>query len=517
MNAVAYCLLEGLRVAGQAHPALVSADESLTYGALVARVAKFAAALRESGVKPGDRVAMLMLDTPDIVALHQAAMATGAIAAALSSRASAEELAQILAIVRPRVIIIDTEFADAARAIAVAAPDAKLMYRQDELKSWKARPETELVVTPRRPTDPAFWVMTSGTTGSPKAVEHRHENVGISGEYYDQVLKTTSADRLFATSRFHFAYAIGNMFAGLRLGATNILHEHWATVEGVAATVERFKPTILLSVPALYHKLLDAGLAGTPAFRGLRHYVSAGERLPPKIWTDWEASSGLPILDGLGCSELVYMVIGNSPIVRRPGSSGVAMPSVELRIVDENDTVITETGKTGRLEVRMPSVCSGYRSADDRLGGPPQRPSERFKPGGWFATGDEYSMDADGFFHHRGRSGDMLRVSGIWVSPSEIEDPLSGTPGIVETAAVLGENTIGLAEIALFVVLGPQADRTAVLVAVRERLGQVLPHYKWPRRFEIVSELPRTATGKVQRHRLRERLRGALVDADARR
>jgi benzoate-CoA ligase len=312
---------------------------------------------------------------------------------------------------------------------------------------------------------------------------------------------------LFATSRFHFAYAIGNMFAALRLGATNILHEHWATVAGITATVEKFSPTVLLSVPALYHKLLDAGLPAMPAFRALRHYVSAGERLPPKIWTDWEAASGLPILDGLGCSELVYMVIGNTPSRQKPGSSGVAMPSVELRIVDENNVVISAPGQTGRLEVSMPSVCAGYRAADNRPGDPPQRPAERFKPGGWFATDDEYVRDVDGFFHHCGRSGDMLRVSGLWVSPSEIEDALAGVAGIAETAAILGENSIGLAEIALFMVLTPGADGKAAISAVRERLSQVLPHYKLPRRFEVVADLPRTATGKVQRHKLRERLR----------
>ena len=508
MNAVEYCLLQGLKVAGPAHPALVSAGETLSYGELTKRVATYAAALRECGVRPGDRVAMVMLDTPDIVALHQAAMATGAIAAALSNRASVEELSQILAVVRPHTLVMEEEFSDTVRtAVAAVSPETKVLTRQYHLRTWQARPEIEIAVMPRQPTDPAFWVMTSGTTGVPKAVEHRHGNVRICGEYYEQILGTTSADRLFATSRFHFAYAIGNMFAALRLGATNVLHEHWATVAGIAATVEKFSPTILLSVPALYHKLFDAGLPATPAFRALRHYVSAGERLPPKIWTDWEAASGLPILDGLGCSELVYMVIGNSPGTRRPGSSGVAMPSVELRIVDENDAVIDAAGQTGRLEVRMPSVCAGYRGPDNKRGEPPQRPAERFKSGGWFATGDEYIRDADGFFHHRGRTGDMLRVSGIWVSPSEIEDALAGVAGIAETAAVLGENAIGLAEIALFIVLAPGGEGKAAEAAARERLSQVLPHYKLPRRFEVVADLPRTATGKVQRHKLRDRLR----------
>ncbi len=508
MNAVEYCLLHGLKVAGPEHPALLSAGETLSYGALAARVSQFAAGLRGEGVRPGDRVAMLMLDTPDIVAMHLAAMAAGAVAVAVSSRASAEELKQILSIVRPAVLTIDGEFEGlAAPAIAAASPRTKSIRRERELAAWKSAPAAPLVPVPRKPGDAAFWVMTSGTTGVTKAVEHHHRNVGMCGEYYEQVLGCTANDRLFATSRFHFAYAIGNMFAGLRMGAGNVLLERWATAPSVAETVERFRPTVLLSVPAVYHRLLEAGLASTAPFRALRHFVSAGERMPPQIWTAWEEASGHPILDGLGCSECVYMIIGNAPARRKPGSSGHAMPSVELRIVDEGGALVGAADTTGRLEVRMPSICEGYRLAEPKAGEAPQRPAEQFRPDGWFATGDEYLRDAEGFYHHRGRTGDMLRVSGIWISPAEIEDALAGQAGVAESAAVLGESEIGLAEIVLYVVPAAGAEDTAATGAARECLARVLPGYKQPRRFEAVADLPRTATGKVQRHKLRERLR----------
>ena len=508
MNAVEYCLIHGLKIAGPDHPAILSAGESLSYGALAARVSQFAEGLRESGARPGDRVGMLMLDTPDIVAMHLAVMACGGIAVAISSRAGRQELAQILAIVQPAALVVDDEFAEAAvHAIGAASPRTKLLRRKRELAAWKTKPAATLVPMPRQPVDPAFWVMTSGTTGAPKAVEHRHVNVRMCAQYYEQELGCTSNDRLFATSRFHFAYAIGNMFAALRMGASNVLLEHWATAPSVAETVERFQPTVLLSVPAVYHRLLEAGLATTAPFRALRHFVSAGERLPPQIWNAWEEAGGHPILDGLGCSELVYMVIGNTPACRRPGSSGHAMPSVELRIVDDGGALVSEPDTTGRLEVRMPSVCAGYRAADNRPEEPPQRPQDRFRPDGWFATGDEYLRDTDGFYHHRGRTGDMLRVSGIWISPAEIEDALAGITSIAETAAVLGESDIGLAEIVLYVVPAAGADGSAAIAAARERLSQSLPAYKRPRRFEAVADLPRTATGKVQRHKLRAQLR----------
>jgi benzoate-CoA ligase len=508
MNTVEYCLLNGLRVAGPARPALLSASETLSYGALEQRVSQFAVGLRELGVCPGDRVGMLMLDTPDIVATHLATMAIGAIAAAISSRANPEELAQILGIVRPVALVIDGEFADiAVPAVAKASPRIRLIRREHDLAAWKSTSATPLVPVPRKPSDPAFWVMTSGTTGAPKAVEHHHRNVGMCAEYYEQILGCSKNDRLFATSRFHFAYAIGNMFAALRMGAGNILLERWATAPTVAETVTRFKPSVLLSVPAVYHRLLEAGLAKTAPFRALRYFVSAGERMPPQIWTAWEEAGGHPILDGLGCSECIYMIIGNTPTRRKPGSSGQAMPSAELRIVDDAGAVIDAADTPGRLEVRMPSTCEGYRSAGDRLDGPPQRPAQQFRPDGWFSTGDEYLRDAEGFYHHRGRTGDMLRVSGIWVSPSEIEDALAGQASIAESAAVLGESDIGLAEIVLYVVPAGGADNASAVSAARECLSQALPRYKQPRRFEAVADLPRTATGKVQRHKLRELLR----------
>jgi benzoate-CoA ligase len=505
MNIVEHSLLHGLAVAGPDAPAVVSDRESLTYGEVTACVSRFAVALRLAGLGPCDRVAMQMIDTPDLITLHLAVMAAGGVAVPISTRATAHELRQTLALIRPAIMVVDGEFAEvAAGSIGAATPTTKLMVRERELCAWKTRPEIEFAPYPREPNDPAFWVMTSGTTGQPKAVEHRHHNVCICSQYFEQVLDAKPADRLFATSRLHFAYALGTTFAALRLGATSILLERWATVESVAASVERHAPTIFLSVPALYNKLIDAGLARTPAFRAVRHYVSAGERLPPKLWMDWEAGCGHPILDGLGCSELVYMVIGNTPQSRCPGSSGRPMPSVEVRLIGEDGRIITERGAAGQLEVRMPSLCGGYRVAGAKRGDPPQRPADRFKSGGWFATGDEYMQDADGFFHHRGRSGDMLRVLSMWVSPLEIEDALAGVPSIAEAAAVLGESAVGLQEIVLFVVPTAKTDGAAALKDARQRLARDLPGHKLPRRFEVIAELPRTATGKLQRHKLRE-------------
>ena len=426
----------------------------------------------------------------------------------MSSRASAEELEQILAIVRPAVLVIDGEFAEVAvPAVARALPRTRLIRRERDLAAWKSTPAAPLVPVPRKPSDPAFWVMTSGTTGVPKAVEHHHRNVGMCAEYYEQVLGCSKNDRLFATSRFHFAYAIGNMFAALRMGAGNILLERWATAPSVAETVERFKPTVLLSVPAVYHRLLEAGLAKTAPFRALRHYVSAGERMPPQIWTAWEEAGGHP--DPRRARLLGMRLHDHRQHAGAPQTRLVrqAMPSVELRIVDDAGALIGASDTPGRLEVRMPSICEGYRSAGDRLDGPPQRPAEQFRPDGWFATGDEYVRDADGFYHHRGRTGDMLRVSGIWVSPSEIEDALAGQASIAESAAVLGESEIGLAEIVLYVVPAAGADRRPAMGAARARAAQVAAALQAAAALRGGGRSAAHGDRKIQRHKLRELLR----------
>ena len=314
---------------------------------------------------------------------------------------------------------------------------------------------------PRKPSDPAFWVMTSGTTGVPKAVEHHHRNVGMCAEYYEQVLGCTKDDRLFATSRFHFAYAIGNMFAALRMGAGNILLERWATAPSVAETVERFKPTVLLSVPAVYHRLLEAGLAKTAPFRALRHFVSAGERMPPQIWTAWE--DGRRPSDPRRARLLGMRLHDHRQHAGAPQTRLVRLCDAERRASHRRRR------RRGDRRAGHAGPARGADAVDLRrlslrrrqLDGPPQRPAEQFRPDGWFATGDEYLRDADGFYHHRGRTGDMLRVSGIWVSPSEIEDALAGQAAVAESAAVLGESEIGLAEIVLYVVPAAGADDAA--------------------------------------------------------
>ena len=503
MNAAEYVLAGGLAVAGPDKPAIVSGDGAVTYGALALRVSRFAAALREAGMKPGDRVAMVMLDHSDLVAFYLAIIAAGGVAITVSTRATNDDLRHIFAIVRPFAVVAESDFAPAVAA--GITPDAKLFLRERELRSWAQRPETDFVSCAREPDDPAYWVMTSGTTGQPKAVEHRHDNVCACTDYLLHGLAATAEDRFFPTSRLNFAYALGAMFGALRLGATLILHERWPTPPSIAATVELHRPSIVLSVPTLFHKLCESEFAPNFAFRAVRCYVSAGERLPPRIGAEWENVTGRPIIDAMSCSELVHKIFTNTLSARRAGSSGRPLRGVEVRLIAQDGSEITQPGRSGRLEVRAPFLCAGYRLADVPLHAPAHRPAERFR-GDWFATGDEYLRDEDGFYHHCGRSDDMLKVAGLWVSPSEIEDALAGIPMIAEAAAVLSESAAGLSEIVLYIVATSSADGDVALAAAREQLARKLPASKLPRQYVLVAELPRTTTGKVQRHKLRAEL-----------
>jgi benzoate-CoA ligase len=513
MNAVEFVLRGGLAAAGPDKAAIVTPGECLTYGELAARVGRFAAALRQTGMRPGDRVAILMLDHADLVALYLAVIAAGGVAVTLSTRASAHDLQHIFAITQPFAVIAESEFVEPAADVMPS--NTRLLLRQRELAGWKQRrTETDFECCARKPDDPAYWVMTSGTTGQPKAVEHRHDNVRACTDYLVHGLAATADDRFFATSRLNFAYALGaTMFGALRLGATVILHERWPTPATIAATVELNQPTIVLSVPTLFHKLIESGLAQKPAFRAVRCYVSAGERLSPRIGADWEKITRQPIVDAMSCSELVHKIFSNSLASRRAGSSGRPVPGVEVRLIDQHGGEVREAGRSGRLEVRAPFLCAGYRLAESPSRVPAHRPAERFR-GEWFATGDEYLRDDDGFYYHCGRSDDMLKVSGLWVSPAEIEDALAGIPSIGEAAAVSGESAAGLSEIVLYIVPAPGADGEAALVAAREQLARSLPPFKLPRQYALLAELPRTATGKIRRHLLRNG--GSLVAQSAR-
>ncbi len=501
-------LLSPARVAS--HPdriALLFHDERVTCRDLLARVNRFANGLARLGIDREQRVILMLKDSPAMVSALLGTMKAGAVAVPINLRASATELASMLNDSRARVLLIDAEFLHVYQAIA-ATVDAtlKVHVAGDEtaglpsMDSISRGQSVEYDAAPMSADDMAFWLYTSGTTGTPKAAVHLHHDVLIADRFPRECLAMRAGDRVFATSKLFFAYSLGNnLFPALRLGATSILFDGWPDSTSIGAVIERHQPTILLSVPTMYRNMLRDGIATRERLASVRHCVSAGERLPVVLFERWHEATGLRIIDGIGTTESIYFFLANRPGDLKAGSSGKPAPGACTQLRDELGAIVTTPNTPGVLWISMDSVADRYWNQQAR--------SNASFVGTWFRTGDIYSCDADGFYFHEGRADDMLKISGQWVSPAEIEEQVLRLPQVADAAVVGAPNTDGLIRLALFVVPnGPSANREALGAAIQCALASALSIYKCPREIRLVDEIPRTATGKVQRFKLRAAL-----------
>lgn len=509
MNAAAAVLQPALDAGHGDKPALKWRDETVSYARLHDHVARAAAVIRAHGVEPEQRVALLLKDYPGLVHAYLGAIAAGAVPIALNLRASANDIAHILADSRAKLLLLDRDFLFSAQAAlqrletrpAVVIAEAANPSRD----AWMAlvqKHERLPRFEPMAPDDMAFWIYTSGTTGAPKAAVHAHKDVLHATDYTD-VLGLAHGDTVFATSKLFFAYSLGNaMFAALRRGATTVLLDTWPDPATVADTIARHRPSLVFSVPTLYRNMLDAGVPAAPTFRQVRHYVSAGERLPEDLWRRWKEATGVAILDGMGTSETIYMLLTNRPGAARPGTSGQPVPGVACRLADAAGAA-TPPGEPGILWARSPARADRYWNA--------QAKSQETFQGEWFRTGDMYTVDGDGFWHHQGRADDMLKISGQWVSPAEIEDAALAHAGVKDACVVGWPDADGLPRVALFVVPPqPGANEVALAENIRAVLKAHLSPYKIPKWIKPIPEIPRTATGKAQRFVLRSKYGDAL-------
>ena len=483
MNAAAYLLATGQDGA----TALECGAERLSYGELRDAVARAAGAWRARGLGQGERVLVFAPDGIAWVTAYLGAIWAGGVAVGLNSRLFERELSVVLSesgarciwcnessrallqrllanIADPPQLVIDTEWIDALQA---AAPVPAAEMADDAM---------------------ALWVYTSGTTGVPKAVIHAQRTVDACADFAREVLGLGAQDRIYASSKMFFAYALGNsLCAGLRLGATVILDSEWPTAEGVAEVVERHRPTALFSVPTLYLKMLQAGVAARLAAAGVRCYASAGEALPAAVRRGWREATGVAPVSGYGASETVVLVFYCDDDSARLKPS----PRLQFRMRDGSDGATPQ-----RLWLRHPSIALGYwrRSEAER---------DSFDDG-WFSPGDLFRRRDDGTLELCGRDDDMLKISGQWVSVVDVEQALLGaSAGCVEGLAAVGfDNAEGLVSIALFAVASRGQESQA-----RERIDAgiaALPKLKRPRLVKWVSELPLTATGKLQRRKLKD-------------
>lgn len=467
--------------------ALECSDSRISYSELRDAVCRAAGAWRSLGLQPGDRALVYAPDSIDWVIAYLGAIWAGGVAVGLNSRLFEKDLSAVLADCGARFVFSAAgEVATLERLLRDGGIGMRILSQPEASALWSAALPMS---AEQRPDDsPALWFYTSGTTGVPKGVIHAQRAVTETASFAKTVLGLNEHARLYASSKLFFAYAMGNaLCAGLRLGATIILDSEWPTAERVAEVVERHRPTAMFSVPTLYLKLLQAGLTGRLVGAGVRHFVSAGEALPASVRRLWKDATGIAPVSGYGASETIALVLYCND------DNGLLSPSPRVEIRPR--AVAAEAGAPQRVWLRHPCISLGYWKR-------PEAQRDSFDDG-WFSPGDLFRREGDAW-EFCGRDDDMLKISGQWVSVLEIEQTLmSRSAGSVQQLAAVGYTSPdGLGSIALFAVAAAGRDPEA-----RERIeaGMAeLPKIKRPRLVKWIKDMPVTATGKLQRRKLKE-------------
>ena len=495
--------------------AILGTGRARTYADLQSLVHRVAQALRDANCQPGERVLLALPDSAELVGAFFGAAKIGAIAVPVNPMARAADYQHWLENCGARIAIVHApilgEFCagiagDAALDLLVVyegtpgtekpEPVARRILAWDD---WLPSHVGMVATHPTVATDPAFFLFTSGGGGTPKAVVHRQQDMAVAARNYAQgVLGLRADDRLFSVSKLFFAYGLGNgMYFPLHSGASTILYPERPRVDEIAAVIARYRPTVFFSVPTFYVSLLRESEKGLALdFSSLRLAVSAGESLPGEIFDQFRKRFGIEILDGIGSSEMLHIFLSSPPGEARAGSCGREVPGYEARILDDAGEP-AGTDEAGNLWVKGESAFAEYWRIPEL--------TARTKRDGWVNTGDKFSRDADGYFYYRGRADDMMKVSGMWVSPGEVENALLGHAAIAECAVVGKADTVGLVRPVAYIVLRQSVTNTAggLDSEIYGWLRTRLPSFKCPQEYRFVKELPRTATGKVQRYLLR--------------
>jgi benzoate-CoA ligase family protein len=491
--------------------AIECGDERVTYAQLFERVNRFGSALGDQlGVRPEERVLLLLLDEPAFVYAFFGTMKIGAVAVPTNTLLKEADYRHLLSDTRATVLVVSEALVPAIERIPRAAcrrlrhivvVGQRALGDSPTFDQLLAAGSPELQTEPTSRDEAAFWVYSSGSTGLSKGCVHLHHDLAVSAKLYGGgVIGITERDRTYSVAKLFFAYGLGNaLLFPLSVGATTILSPAPPTAANVYANIERYRPTIFYSVPTGYGMLLATTKPESQTdydLSSLRLAVSAGEALPPALFDRFHRRFGLEILDGIGSTEALHMFISNHPGAVRPGSSGQLINGYEAQILD-NDRQPVATGEIGNLWIKGDSVCSAYWNQHEK--------SHDTIEGRWIRTGDKYSQDADGYFWYAGRSDDMLKVGGQWVSPVEVENALLMHPDVLECGVVGHEDKDQLVKPLAFVVLRAGVDATHERgVELEQFVRTQLAEFKRPRWVSFVAALPKTATGKIQRFKLRE-------------
>ena len=491
--------------------AIECGDERVTYGEVAERTNRFANALRRLGLQPEQRVVLLQLDSPAFACSFFGAIKAGLVPVPLNTMWRARDYQYALQDSGARAIVISEallrEFEAIDRSVLSRLDHVIVVGRKpngalafDQLLEASS-PECEAERTHRDAM--AFWLYSSGSTGAPKGCVHlQHDMVVCAESYAINVLGMRESDRCFSAAKLFFAYGLGNaLYMPFAVGATSILLPDPPAAPRVYEIIERHRPTLFFSVPTNYGMLLahpPPRGGGDPDFdlSSVRHAVSAGEALPESLYRRFKDRFGVEILDAIGSTEVLHMFIANRPGAVRAGSSGQLVPGYDARIVDDDDRPVPD-GEMGNLLIKGDSTCAFYWNQHEK--------TRQTIQGEWIRTGDKYTRDADGYYWYAGRTDDMLKPGGIFVSPIEIESALIAHDAVLECAVVGREDNDGLVKPFAYVVLKSGTTGSPQLAeALQQFVRSRLPDYKRPRGVEFVPDLPKTATGKLQRFKLRE-------------
>jgi len=486
-------------------PAIYFGRRKITYGELRAETLRMAQVIRSLGAEPGDRIGLLLHDSPEFVEAFIATCSLGAIAVPINTALRAEEQCSILHNSGASLALME---ADIRNDLLTHAPEKlrllKNVVSAEALEGLKAQqPAKEEPPFPEPDHDqPAFILYTSGSTGEPKGAVHSQADIFYTVQTYcREVLRLTTRDRLFSSSRLPFAYGLGNSFSfPLLNGATTILLREKPSPDVIARVFTEHRPTIFFGVPVIYNLLLEHHRRGNRLdCSSLRLCIAAGEALPAHLGEEWEREFGVQVLDGIGSTEMLHMFMSNHQNDVRYGSSGRLLEGYEARLLDENGEPVP-AGTEGNLWIKGDSASMYYWER-------PETTADTFVDG-WVRTGDLYRCDKDGYWYHMGRSDDCFKSSGQWVSPVEVEGALLRHEGVARAAVVEDFDSDRLPCACAFVVKQEvEFDSNRLEHELRKLAAQTLPRFKQPRRYVFVNELPYTATGKIQRFKLRQQLR----------